>query len=82
MANPTNLENFSFAVYYEYTNDGGTTWESANYVLGEGEAGRNYAQTVFDQLQSQIDSGWVDNVRNVAVRYASIQVWTDWDQTE
>lgn len=83
--NPTNVEAFEFALWYEWTGDDpsdpSATWTGTRYVLGEGQAGLDQALAELDNIQSYIDAGYVTNVRAVAVRYASIQTWTDW-QTE
>lgn len=81
--NPTNVEAFEFSLFYEYTenlSDPTPLWQSTRYVLGEGQEGLDQANAQLANINAAIDAGYVTNVRNCSVKYASIQVWTEWQQ--
>lgn len=77
MANPTNLDGFSFTVFYDYTDPNGTT-QTYQYAAGEGEAGKTEALRFYNEAQDNIAAGF-KGLSNIVVRYISIPTWTDWE---
>lgn len=80
MANPSDIAGFQFVLEFEFTPDGGTTWELARVGTGDGQAGLDNAQHQYDSISAQMaETPEAMNVRNVRVAYASIQQWTEWE---